>query len=145
MKETLLLAGFLVATCAHADPCLLGPVATAPNVVTSTFGKQRDLPQYNGVPKTHWGVDFRAKKADGTGDDLLAVTDGEVVFAGFAGGGYGNRVVIERPNGDLVTYNHLAKIDPAIKEKARAYQAAQKSQQQADNRRENLIKWSKTM
>lgn len=102
---------------ALADSCLADPVAISPNTVTSTFGKTRDLPQYNGVPHVHWGVDFQARNPGdmGKGADLLAATNGTVVGAGFWGSGYGNRVAIRRDNGDVVIYSHLAKIEPELK------------------------------
>lgn len=99
---------------AMAEACLAYPVDISPNMVTSVFGKERDLPQYNGVPHKHWGVDFQARNPTdmGKGADLVSATDGTVVGAGFWGGGYGNRVAIKRDNGDILIYSHMAKIDP---------------------------------
>lgn len=100
-----------------ADACIADPVAISPNMVTSTFGKSRDLPQYNGVPRVHWGVDFQARNPGDTsrGADLVAAANGTVVGAGFWGGGYGNRVAIRRDNGDVLIYSHLARIEPELK------------------------------
>lgn len=100
-----------------AEACLTDPVAVSPNLVTSTFGKSRNLPQYNGSPHVHWGVDFQARNTSdrSIGADLLASTNGTVVGAGFWGSGYGNRVAIKRDNGDIVIYSHMAKIEPELK------------------------------
>lgn len=115
----LMVAGAMTASApsALADSCLADPVAINPNMVTSVFGKSRDLPQYNGVPKTHWGVDFQARNPSdmSKGADLLSSVNGTVVGAGFWGSGYGNRVAIKRDNGDVVIYSHLAKIEPQLK------------------------------
>lgn len=102
---------------ALADSCLVDPVAINPNLVTSTFGKSRDLPQYNGVPHVHWGVDFQARDPanPSQGAKLLAGSDGTVIGAGFWGSGYGNRVAIKRDNGDILIYSHMAKIEPRLK------------------------------
>jgi len=105
----------LIASVAWADACLIDPVGISPNVVTSPFGKARNLPQYNGETKTHWGVDFRGKKGDGTPADLVAADSGTVVGAGFWGAGYGNRVALKRSNGDVLVYSHLLNVEPQLK------------------------------
>ncbi|CAG9183696.1 M23 family metallopeptidase [Cupriavidus pampae] len=96
-----------------ADACLADPVAMNPVTVTSTFGKTRNLSHYS-APRTHWGVDMRARNGN-TGADLLAADNGTVIGAGFWGSGYGNRVAIKRDNGDILLYSHLAKVEPSIK------------------------------
>lgn len=107
---------------ATADSCLAEPVKLNPNMVTSTFGKSRALPQYNGVAHNHWGVDFQARDPanPSTGADLLSVDNGTVIGAGFWGSGYGNRVALKRDNGDIVIYSHLAKVEPKLKSGAAA-------------------------
>lgn len=102
---------------AFGSSCLINPVNISPNMVTSVFGKTRTLPQYEGVPKIHWGADFQARNPSNpsSGADLLAVDDGTVIGAGYWGGGYGNRVALQRTNGDIVLYNHLASIQPSLK------------------------------
>ena len=116
---SLILAGALSASTplVLADACLTDPVAIPQNMVTSVFGKTRDLPQYSGVPHVHWGVDFQARNLSdpSRGADLLAASQGTVVGAGFWGSGYGNRVAIKRPNGDMLVYSHLASIEPHLK------------------------------
>jgi len=108
-------AGLLNAS-ALANSCLSDPVSVSPNLVTSVFGKTRNLAQYPS-PQVHWGTDFQARNPanPSVGADLLAVDDGTVVGAGFWGSGYGNRVVLKRSNGDLVIYSHLASVDPKLK------------------------------
>lgn len=116
-KKIIFTAGLvLVAGPVLAASCLIDPVKINPNVVTSVFGKSRDL-QNTGTPKTHWGTDFQARIAPGSsrGAPVLAVDDGTVIGAGFWGSGYGNRIALRRDNGDIVTYNHLASVDPALK------------------------------
>lgn len=116
---SLTLAGVLCvnAPSTLAGSCLVDPVALSPNLITSVFGKTRDLPHYGGTPRVHWGVDFQARNGSdrSKGADLLAADSGTVVGAGFWGSGYGNRVAIKRDNGDLVIYSHLAKIEPRLK------------------------------
>lgn len=111
----LLIVALLPSGRALADACLADPVAISPNVVTSPFGKARNLPQYNGETKIHWGVDFRAKQGDGSAADLVAADSGTVVGAGFWGAGYGNRVALKRSNGDVLIYSHLSKVEPRLK------------------------------
>ncbi|MDM8356627.1 M23 family metallopeptidase [Pandoraea communis] len=99
-----------------AAQCLADPVNIPSNMVTSTFGKTRMLEQYSS-PRVHWGVDFQARNPQkpGVGAELKAVDNGTVIGAGFWGSGYGNRVALRRSNGDIVTYNHLASVTPALK------------------------------
>lgn len=114
-KKTIFWAGVaLVAGPVFAQSCLVDPVRLNPNVVTSTFGKTRNLEGYNNIPRTHWGTDFRGASSGGK-LDVLAVDNGVVVGSGWYGQGYGNRVALQRENGDIVTYNHLSKVDPSLK------------------------------
>ncbi len=56
----------------------------------------------------HKGCDYpRANKSQPT-SPILAVKAGTVVFAGWSGSGYGNRVVIDHGGGVFTTYSHLA-------------------------------------
>jgi hypothetical protein len=102
---------------AIAAACLSDPVNISPNLVTSVFGKVRDLPQYQGVSRPHWGTDFQARNPSNPaqGADVIAVDSGTVIGAGYWGSGYGNRVALKRDNGDIVLYNHLASVDPSLK------------------------------
>lgn len=101
---------------AMGDTCLIEPVRVNPNMVTSTFGKTRSLPQYS-TAQVHWGVDMQARNPQNpsSGADLVAVDNGTVIGAGFWGSGYGNRVALKRNNGDIVIYSHLAKVEPRLK------------------------------
>lgn len=116
LKSLGVLTGTLVATSALGDSCLIEPVKISPNMVTSVFGKTRDLAQYP-APRVHWGVDLQARNPQNpaVGADLVAADDGVVVGAGYWGSGYGNRVAIKRANGDIILYNHMAKIEPSLK------------------------------
>lgn len=114
----LFLAGFVAASTpsAIADSCLADPVEINPNMVTSPFGKLRNLPQYGGEPKIHWGVDFQARnpKDMSRGADLVSAVNGTVIGAGYWGSGYGNRVAIRKDNGDILIYSHMAQIEPDL-------------------------------
>lgn len=109
-------AGAMLSTSALGDACLIDPVKISPNVVTSVFGKTRDLAQYS-APRVHWGVDLQARNPQNSavGADLVAATNGVVVGAGYWGSGYGNRVAIRRDNGDILIYSHMAKVEPSLK------------------------------
>ncbi|HEP6430604.1 M23 family metallopeptidase [Burkholderia arboris] len=119
MKVRLSVSIWMVLTflSAHAGAqCLADPVNIPTNMVTSTFGKTRMLAQYSS-PRVHWGVDFQARNPSnpGQGAQLKAVDNGTIIGAGFWGSGYGNRVALRRTNGDIVTYNHLASVEPKLK------------------------------
>ena len=77
------------------DTCMATPTGD-PTVVTSRFGVWRG-------GHVHAGLDFRARGAK----PLLASSEGKVVFAGTMQG-YGNSIVIKRPNGDLISYHHMS-------------------------------------
>lgn len=57
-------------------------------------------------PRGHAGIDFNGE----TGDPVFAATDGRVQYAEFNYGGYGNLVMIMRPDGTQTRYAHLHKI-----------------------------------
>lgn len=110
------IAGVCAAPVTLADGCLAKPVAIAQNMVTSTFGKSRDLYAPD-PPHTHWGTDFQARSETNArvGANVLAVDNATVIGAGFWGNGYGNRVALRRDNGDIITYNHLASVKDTLK------------------------------
>lgn len=54
----------------------------------------------------HTGVDFAAS----TGTQVVAVTSGEVVSAGYGGSAYGNEVVIRHDDGYYSQYAHLSSV-----------------------------------
>lgn len=97
--------------------CIAGdPVDLSPNLVTSVFGKTRSLDIYK-EPHVHWGTDFQARDPvdRSRGAKLLAPEEATVVGAGFWGNGYGNRVVLKRDDGSLLTFNHLSVVNPDYK------------------------------
>jgi murein DD-endopeptidase MepM/ murein hydrolase activator NlpD len=57
-------------------------------------------------PRGHAGIDFNGD----TGDPIYAATDGRVQYAEFNYGGYGNLIMIMRPDGTQTRYAHLDKI-----------------------------------
>jgi murein DD-endopeptidase MepM/ murein hydrolase activator NlpD len=74
-----------------------------PGNVSSNFGMRRH--PILGYSRMHKGVDFRA----GYGTPILAVTDGRVAAAGWAGG-YGHQVRIAHGGGVVTTYSHMSRI-----------------------------------
>jgi murein DD-endopeptidase MepM/ murein hydrolase activator NlpD len=74
-----------------------------PGTVSSNFGMRRH--PILGYSRMHKGVDFRA----GYGTPILAVTDGRVTAAGWAGG-YGQQVRINHGGGLVTTYSHMSRI-----------------------------------
>ena len=76
---------------------------TGKRQVTSGFGMRRD--PFLGSMAMHSGLDFRARQ----GEQVMATADGEVSFAGRAGG-YGNMVEITHANGLVSRYAHLSAI-----------------------------------
>ena len=67
-------------------------------VVTSSFGKRSG--------RVHEGVDLKAA----AGTPVLAVQQGEVIYAGSGIGGYGRLVVLEHPSGLYSVYAHNSKL-----------------------------------
>lgn len=72
-------------------------------VQTSPFGFRAD--PINGSANFHTGLDIGAA----CGNDAYASREGQVSFAGVAGG-YGNRIVVVHGNGMSSSYNHLQEI-----------------------------------
>jgi len=75
--------------------------------ISSRFGL-RDHP-IDGTRKMHWGTDYVAER----GAPVVASADGEVIFAGRAGG-YGNQVRVRHANGWETTYSHLDAINVKV-------------------------------
>jgi murein DD-endopeptidase MepM/ murein hydrolase activator NlpD len=69
--------------------------------ISGTFGEVS--PSW---PRGHAGMDFNGE----TGDPVYAATDGRVQYAEFNYGGYGNLVMIMRPDGTQTRYAHLDRI-----------------------------------
>lgn len=67
-----------------------------------------DYPIYQGYGKTeysqnHTGIDYACPLAT----QILASADGQVFFAGWKDGGYGNCVFLKHPDGFVTIYEHL--------------------------------------
>jgi murein DD-endopeptidase MepM/ murein hydrolase activator NlpD len=95
-----------MATCL-VDP-LLNPVASSP------FGKFRSA--YGST--VHQGFDLVPHGSGRENIKLYATSAGNVVWADFRGGGYGNTVAIERTDehaGDIVLYRHVRNLYPKTK------------------------------
>lgn len=75
--------------------------------VTSVFGYRPDV-----VPHDHWGIDL----AQGCGSPILAAAAGRVTFAGYAQGGWGNRVKIEHSPSITTAYAHMQTGSITVKE-----------------------------
>lgn len=89
---------------AAAAPTTTTGGAGAPGGVTSPYGS-RALP--GATPSVHGGVDL----AMGKGTPVNSFTQGTVKFAGDANDGYGNKVVVQNPDGTTSLYAHLDNIN----------------------------------
>jgi murein DD-endopeptidase MepM/ murein hydrolase activator NlpD len=87
---------------------LVSPLRFEPRV-TSHFSRQRLHPVHNTV-RAHTGVDYGAPH----GAAVVAVADGTVVSAGWAGAG-GNQVRIRHTGGVETFYMHLSGFGPGIR------------------------------
>ncbi len=77
-----------------------------PYPVTSHFGF---APDYFGGTRFHTGVDVACPE----GTPVTNVMAGQVTFAGYDPGGYGNLVVVEN-DGVQVFYGHLSRVDVTV-------------------------------
>jgi len=80
-----------------------GMAQPVPGPITSNYGLR--MHPILGYARMHRGIDFRARH----GSPILAVTDGIVARAGWAGG-YGNQVRINHANGLGTSYSHMSRI-----------------------------------
>ncbi|MDD7963105.1 M23 family metallopeptidase [Microbacterium thalli] len=78
-----------------------------PYSVTSRYGYRPNV-----VPHDHFGVDL----AQGCGQPILAAAAGEVTFAGFAAGGWGERVKIKHSETVTTAYAHLTSGSITVKQ-----------------------------
>ncbi|MEO0280214.1 MAG: peptidoglycan DD-metalloendopeptidase family protein [candidate division WOR-3 bacterium] len=84
--------------------------------ISSGFKKKRFHPILR-IVRPHHGIDYAAPP----GTPVLAVADGEVIFAGWKGG-YGNFVKIRHKNGYITGYGHLKRISSFIRKGKRVKQ-----------------------
>ena len=73
--------------------------------VSSTFGEVRS----NSV---HKGIDI----AKDLGEDVSAALEGEVIYAGYNNGGYGNLIILQHNNNMKTYYAHLSNIYVSVGE-----------------------------
>ena len=92
------------------------PPLKGPLLVTGTFGELRT---------DHWhaGLDFRGA----TGTPVYAVQEGYVSRVVVKGGGYGQAVYVDHPDGYRSVYAHLETLSPALLDTVRARQYAEES------------------
>ena len=74
-----------------------------PGPITSSYGLR--MHPILGYARMHRGLDFRA----GYGSPIVAVTDGVVARAGWAGG-YGSQVRLNHAGGLSTSYSHMSRI-----------------------------------
>jgi murein DD-endopeptidase MepM/ murein hydrolase activator NlpD len=87
------------ATLLGSNPETYCPV-TAGTAISQEFGTKSSTSPYG-----HSGMDFNGN----SGDPIFAASEGLVVYSTYNGGGYGNLVGIQRPDGVLFWYAHLTK------------------------------------
>jgi murein DD-endopeptidase MepM/ murein hydrolase activator NlpD len=80
-----------------------GMTQPVPGPISSNYGLR--MHPILGYARMHRGVDFRA----GYGSPILAVADGTVARAGWAGG-YGNQVRLSHADGLGTSYSHMSRI-----------------------------------
>ena len=80
-----------------------GMTQPVPGPITSNYGLR--MHPILGYARMHRGIDFRA----GYGSPILAVADGTVARAGWAGG-YGNQVRLSHASGVGTSYSHMSRI-----------------------------------
>jgi murein DD-endopeptidase MepM/ murein hydrolase activator NlpD len=87
-----------------------------PVTITDVFGPR--LHPILNVWRPHNGTDFAAD----TGQAVYAITDGEVIVAGWSDAGYGNLVVIDHGGGYASWYGHASQILVSVGQKVKAGQ-----------------------
>jgi len=96
-----------------AQPLIYDAPLAGPLLVTGTFGELRS-------DHFHAGLDFRAQ----TGTPVMAVADGFVSRIRISGGGYGQAIYIDHPDGHRSVYGHLEVLAPELLDTVRARQYA---------------------
>lgn len=91
------------------------PDASLPvrGTITSDFGPRID--PIHGAPKEHSGIDIAANQ----GEEIYAVQDGRVVFAGTKGG-YGKTVEIKHKDGSISRYAHAERLHVRVGDRIEA-------------------------
>ena len=75
-------------------------------LLSGTFGELRSN-------HFHGGIDIKSSKG-GVGDPLYAVADGYVSRIKISGGGYGNALYLNHPNGYTTVYGHMNDLAPEL-------------------------------
>ncbi|MEM6772372.1 MAG: M23 family metallopeptidase, partial [Bacteroidota bacterium] len=117
----LLLLFYGATQAAQTNTTALAPLTYAqpikgPLLVTGTFGELRS-------DHFHAGIDFRAS----TNTPVYSVADGFVSRITISGGGYGQAVYVDHPDGHRSVYAHLEYLAPALRDTVRARQFADES------------------
>lgn len=99
---------------AQEDPYT--PPIQGPLLVTGTFGELRSN-------HFHGGLDFRAA----VGTPVYAVNEGYVSRIKISGGGYGQAIYIDHPDGKRSVYGHLELLTPELEDTIRALQYERES------------------
>ena len=97
-------------------PAQYTPPLRGPLLITGTFGELRS-------DHYHGGLDFRAA----VGTPVYAVNDGHVSRIRVSGGGYGQAIYIDHPDGKRSVYGHLEVLAPEYLDTIRALQYARES------------------
>ncbi len=87
------------------------PPLRGPLLITGTFGELRSN-------HFHGGLDFRGP----VGTPVYAVNDGYVSRIVVKGGGYGQAIYLDHPDGKRSVYGHLESLAPELKDTIRALQ-----------------------
>ena len=83
--------------------------------LSSNYGYRKD--PFDGTRQAHLGIDFAARE----GSKVMVLASGTVTFVG-DGGGYGNLIMIEHPNGYKTIYGHLKGFKVKLGQKVHKYQ-----------------------
>ncbi|THH39301.1 M23 family metallopeptidase [Neolewinella litorea] len=97
-------------------PAQYAPPLRGPLLVTGTFGELRS-------DHYHGGLDFRAS----VGTPVRSVADGYVSRVRVSGGGFGQAVYVDHPDGKRSVYGHLEVLAPELKDTIRKLQYARQS------------------
>ena len=99
-----------------ALPGQYAPPVRGPLLITGTFGELRS-------DHFHAGLDFRAA----VGTPVYAVNDGYVSRVRVSGGGYGQAIYLDHPDGKRSVYGHLEELAPELLDTIRQLQYARET------------------